>query len=141
MAAQRQRRDGRSRSVAVVAQRTKSRPCTVRLDASDLGRGRRRLMVDVLSAAFVEPLRDEELAALAVAADPDTPVDDNAVCLWQLTGSGTDDLLPEWYMPSPARGIPRLRGWRRWVTLIIIASFLAIEAYGLCSTYGRVVLA
>jgi hypothetical protein len=98
-------------------------------------------MVDVVNDDLVEPLSDEELAALALAADPDTPVDDDAVCLWELTGSGTDDLLPEWYMPSPARGLGRLRGWRRWVILLIIASFLAIEAYGLCSTYGRVVLA
>jgi hypothetical protein len=98
-------------------------------------------MVDVLDADFVEALSDEELAALALAADPDTPVGDDAVCLWELTGSGADDLLPEWYMPSPATGLPRLRGWRRWVILLIIASFLAIEAYGLCSTYGRVVLA
>ena len=44
-------------------------------------------------------------------------------------------------MPSPARGLRRLRGWRRWVVLLVIASFLLIEAYGLCSTYGRVVAA
>src|SRR3989442_9895057 len=44
------------------------------------------------------------LAALALAADPDIPVGDDAVCLWELIGSGTDDLLPEWYMPPPAAG-------------------------------------
>ena len=96
-------------------------------------------MADESDTDVVEPLSDDELAALALAADPDTPVDDDAVSLWPLTESGTDGLLPEWYMPSPARGLPRLRGWRRWVTLLIIASFLTIEAYGLCSTYGRVV--
>jgi len=99
-------------------------------------------MVDVLNNDFVEPpLTDEELTALALAADPDIPVGDDAVCLWEFVGSGTDDLLPEWYMPPPAAGLRRLGGWRRWVILLIVASFLAIEAYGLCSTYGRVVLA
>ena len=96
-------------------------------------------MTDESGTDVVEPLSDDELAALALAADPDTTVDDDAVSLWPLTESGTDGLLPEWYMPSPARGLPRLQGWRRWVTLLIIASFLTIEAYGLCSTYGRVV--
>ena len=98
-------------------------------------------VADVLNAECLEPLTDEELAAFALAADPDVPVDDDAVCLWQLMESETDGLLPEWYMPSPARGLRRLRGWRRWVILLVIASFLLIEAYGLCSTYGRVVAA
>ena len=96
-------------------------------------------MADESDTDVVEPLSDDELAALALAADPDTTVDNDAVSLWSLGASGTDGLLPEWYMPSPARGLPRLRGWRRWVTLLIIASFLTIEAYGLCSAYGRVV--
>jgi hypothetical protein len=91
-----------------------------------------------LNADLVETLSDEELGALALAADPDTPVDDDAVCLWKLTEPETDGLLPDWYMPSPARGLRQLRGWRRWVILLIIASFVAINAYGLCSTYGRV---
>ena len=98
-------------------------------------------MTDVLNLEGSEPLTDEELAAFALAADPDVPVDNDAVSLWQLVEPGTDGLLPEWYMPSPARGLRRLRGWRRWVVLLVIASFLLIEAYGLCSTYGRVVAA
>jgi hypothetical protein len=97
-------------------------------------------MVDGLNAELVEPVSDEELAAMALAADPDVAVDDDAVSLWQLTGSDSDGLLPAWYMPSPARGARQLRGWRRWVILVIVASFVALEAYGLCSTYGRVVL-
>lgn len=31
-----------------------------------------------------------------------------------------------------------LQGWRRRVVLLIIASFVLINAYGLCSTYGYV---
>ena len=53
----------------------------------------------------------------------------------------TTRTAPATTMPSPARGLRRLRGWRRWVVLLVIASFLLIEAYGLCSTYGRVVAA
>jgi hypothetical protein len=90
-------------------------------------------------ADLVELPSDDELAAMALAADPDPPVDDDAVSLWQLTPLQPEGLLPEWYMPSPAGDLPLLRGWRRSVALLIIISFVAIEAYGLCSTYGRVV--
>jgi hypothetical protein len=93
------------------------------------------------SGESLAPLTDDELTALALAADPDVAIADDALSLWDLTESGPDGLLPEWYMPSPTAGRIRLRGWRRWVVLLIIASFLAIEAYGLCSTYGKVVFA
>jgi hypothetical protein len=86
----------------------------------------------------VAPITDEELAALALAADPDEPVADDAVCLRPLTPVGTDGLLPEWYMPSPALGHPRMRGWRRVITLVIVVSFITINAFGLCSTYGAI---
>jgi hypothetical protein len=80
---------------------------------------------------------DDELSALALAADPDTPVDDDAVCLWDLSGPRPSGRLPEWYMPSPAGGAPVLRGWRRAVVFLVILSFLAITALGLCNTYGQ----
>ena len=89
------------------------------------------------NGAVVVPLTDDELSALAVAADPDTAVDADAVCLWDVTGFGPDQVLPEWYMPSPMRGAPLLRGWRRRVILIVILSFVVINAYGLCNTYGQ----
>jgi hypothetical protein len=41
-------------------------------------------------------------------------------------------------MPAPARR--RLAGWRRAVVLLIVLSLLFIEAYGLCTTFGPVVL-
>ena len=87
------------------------------------------------------PPLDDELAALALAADPDTVVGADAVCLWDLGGHGSVPLLPEWYMPAPSGGRPLLRGWRRRLVFIIIAAFILINAYGLCSTYGRVELA
>jgi hypothetical protein len=81
---------------------------------------------------------DAELAACALAADPNATVDDDAVCLWDMCGTAAPSRLPAWYMPAPAGG--RLRaGWRRAIIVLIVASFVAINAAGLCSTYGRVV--
>lgn len=84
------------------------------------------------------PLTDDELATLALAADPDTPVDDDAVSLPELLGVGRAALLPAWYMPAPMAPVAPLRGWRRRVVLLVIASFLLITAYGLCNTYGDI---
>jgi len=83
-------------------------------------------------------LTDDELTALALAADPDAPVADDAVNLWELHGDGGTPLLPQWYMPAPAGGGRQVRGWRRWVIPVVIAAFVIINAYGLCSTYGQV---
>jgi hypothetical protein len=88
-------------------------------------------------AKSLEPLTDDELTDLALAADPDLSLDDDAVCLWDLTDDHPDHRLPEWYMPSPM-GARLLYGWRRRVILLVIISFLVIDAYGLCNTYGRV---
>lgn len=82
-------------------------------------------------------LTDEELAAEAMAADPDAPLAVGAVPLSALAGPDSSGLLPDWYMPAPM-GRRRLTGWRRRVALLSVASFLAINAYGLCSTYGSV---
>ena len=80
---------------------------------------------------------DDELSALAMAADPDQTLDDEAVSLWELSGYRPGRYLPEWYMPTPMGG-RLINGWRRRVVLLIIASFLIIDAYGLCNTYGWV---
>jgi hypothetical protein len=48
------------------------------------------------------------------------------------------NLLPEWYMPAPMERTTPLPRWWRWVAIAIIAAFVAINAYGLCSTYGHV---
>ena len=88
----------------------------------------------------VEAVTDEELAALALAADPDAVVDADAVCFWDLAGGGPVDTLPAWYMPSPM-GSRRLVGWRsrlaRMTVGLVVASFVAINAAGLCNTYGQ----
>ncbi len=80
---------------------------------------------------------DEELTALAMAADPEAPLSDDAVPLSDMVGE-EDGLLPAWYMPSPMAGGRRIRGWRRRVIFLLVTAFLLIEAYGLCSTYGPI---
>lgn len=96
---------------------------------------------DVLDRDVLEPLSDDELSALALAADPDTVAADDAVCLWDVTGTQGARLVPEWYMPAPmAGGGIVLTGWRRLFARfnvgLIVTAFLVINAYGLCNTYG-----
>ena len=86
-----------------------------------------------------DEVTEEELTALALAADPDTPVADDAVRLSDVVGGDAGGLLPEWYMPGVA-GAGRLTGWRRSVALVIVTAFLLITAYGLCNAYGDMVL-
>jgi hypothetical protein len=83
---------------------------------------------------------DEELSALALAASPDTVVDDDAVSLWDLVGHD-QSLLPDWYMPPVSAGPRNHPRWRRRVALMIICAFLAVDACGLCATYGYLVVA
>jgi len=45
--------------------------------------------------------------------------------------------LPQWYMP-PASGA-RASRWRTVLVLAIVVALIAIDAWGLCSTYGSVV--
>jgi hypothetical protein len=87
-----------------------------------------------------EQLTNEELTELALAADPDVAVAEDAVPLHVLLGSAGEsgDLLPGWYMPPPMGASRVLSGWRRRIVLLIVASFVLINAYGLCSTYGHV---
>ncbi|MEO7556492.1 MAG: hypothetical protein ABIV94_07810, partial [Acidimicrobiales bacterium] len=73
-------------------------------------------------------LTDEELTRLALAADPDAPLPDDAVSLWELDRV-EGGLLPEWYMPAPMGG-RRLRGWRRRLVVVLIVTFVLIDAYG-----------
>jgi hypothetical protein len=91
-----------------------------------------------------EPASDEELTALALAADPDAPLAADAVSFWSLGADDVDDdapLLPGWYMPAPMPGARRLTGWRRRVAISVVVSFVLIDAAGLCSTYGSLVIA
>jgi hypothetical protein len=83
-------------------------------------------------------ISDDELTALALAADPDTAVNDDAVSVWELTETEPARYMPEWYMPAPVGGSRLLRGWRRRIVILVVVSFVVIDAYGLCNTYGWV---
>jgi hypothetical protein len=83
---------------------------------------------------WADPISDEELAALALADDPEAPLAPDAVPLHvylELSGGP----LPDWYMPQiTARHSGRRR---RLIIVALIGAFLLIEAFGLCSTYGQ----
>jgi hypothetical protein len=82
------------------------------------------------------PLTDAELTELALAAEPMLAPTDDAVPLAEYLDLGTG-LLPSWYMPTPmARVSPK---WRLPVVVALVAAFLIIEAFGLCSTFGQVI--
>ncbi len=85
------------------------------------------------------PITDAELTELALAADPDVAVAADARSLWEVAGWDRGVLLPGWYMPAPMQGRSST-GWQRWVIGLVVASFLLINAYGLCSTYGSITL-
>ncbi len=82
-----------------------------------------------------EPVSDEELERLALAAPPDIELDEHAVA-WSPTGR--DPLIADWYMPAPVGTRRDLR--TRVVVAAIVASIVLINAAGLCVTYGRVIL-
>lgn len=85
---------------------------------------------------------DDELEREALAADPAAGVPADAVSLWDIDPSdGSPALLPGWYMPPPVGGPRRHPRGRRRVVYLLITAFALINAAGLCSTYGHVVIA
>jgi len=83
-------------------------------------------------------ITDEELTALAIAADPNPVIDRDAIP-WSVSSPAELHLLPGWYMPAPHA---RRRGW--WPTTVIamiVVGFLIIDAFGLCITSGFLSLA
>ena len=85
------------------------------------------------------PLSDEELTRLAMDADPDAPLANDAIPLSLHLAQFAGSVLPEWYMaPAMARSGRR---WRTPIVVAIIAAFLLIEALGLCNTFGQLTLA
>ena len=79
-----------------------------------------------------DPFTDDELAALALAADPDPVIPGDAV---PFTPGGDlgPSLLPEWYMPAPS--LRRSRSKTVVLAGVAIALF-AINVGGVCVTYG-----
>jgi hypothetical protein len=88
----------------------------------------------VIDLEASEMISDEELIALALAADPDQPLASDAVPIADYLADAFEP-LPEWYM---APVMARHSGRRRQVIILaLIGAFLLIEAFGLCSTYGQ----
>jgi hypothetical protein len=91
------------------------------------------LAVKPFAATTCEAIDDDELDALAMAADPNQPISPDAVPLSVYLASVSP--LPEWYMPPV---VTRRSGrWQRLVIAALIGAFVLIEAVGLCSTYGQ----
>ena len=78
-------------------------------------------------------ISDEELTALALAADPDAPIADDAVPVGSLQAEG-DPLLPSWYMPVSASRARK--DWRAVVAVAIAVGLVLINAFAICVTYG-----
>ncbi len=79
------------------------------------------------------PFTDEELNALALAAEPITSLPADAVA-WGGGDVRTPSLLPTWYMPAPSYHV---RGrLSRTIVITLIVGFLVIDAFGLCITSG-----
>jgi hypothetical protein len=83
-------------------------------------------------------ISDEELTALALAADPNAPIDADAVP-WRGGPASHQSLLPDWYMPSPI-AVRHSRA-TQFTIIFIIAGFVLIDAFGLCITSGFLSLA
>ncbi len=79
-----------------------------------------------------EPITDEELAELAMAADPDAPIADDAVPFASMIDAPFA-LLPSWYMPAP--GLRQSRG-RVLVLAGVVLALLMIGVLGVCVTNG-----
>jgi hypothetical protein len=79
---------------------------------------------------------DDELAALALAADPDQPIDPNAQPFVMGDTSGP---LPSWYMPAPA--MRAQKPWQVAVVFFVVGTLTLISGLGLCITYGYLVAA
>ena len=80
-------------------------------------------------------ISDEELTALALAADPDAPIADDAEPFGRELSSGAD-LLPEWYMPVPQISAADRNPRRVFTVSLIIFAMLLLNGAGLCVTYG-----
>ena len=89
---------------------------------------------DIQDDPLDQPISDEELAELALAAAPDPPLDPRAVPFSGGPSAGADGLLPDWYMPTPQR-LDRRPAVRVAVTAIV-AALLLVNGAGLCVTYG-----
>jgi hypothetical protein len=74
----------------------------------------------------------DELGRIAVAADPDAPIPDDAVPFGGRTEGA--QLLPEWYMPVPQT--VRTTRPRAVAAAVLIGALLVVNGAGVCVSYG-----
>ena len=86
----------------------------------------------------LEPISDEELASLALSANPH-PIIDVMIAPWRGGSDPLTGLLPDWYMPTPS-GHNRGTGAKIAIGVIVV-SFVLINALGLCITSGFLTVA
>jgi hypothetical protein len=94
--------------------------------------------VGALDSAVAEEITDDELTELALAADPEEPLSEDAVPISAYLSQFASP-LPLWYMPPVVKS-----GGRRWrtpIVLAVVAAFVLIDVMGLCNTYGILSLA
>lgn len=84
-----------------------------------------------------DPVTDDELAAEALAADPDAPVADDAVPFGEVQ---SDAIIGDWYMPAASAGASTSSAWRKRVAVGVVGSIALVNAAGLCVTYGHITL-
>jgi len=77
----------------------------------------------------------DELTAQALAADPNAPIDADAVPFGTELSMGAD-LLPDWYMPVPQLSAAERTPRRVFTVGLIIFAMLLLNGAGLCVTYG-----
>ncbi len=111
------------------------------LDGSELSApelGGSRLGAPELGASELggELPTDEQLTELALAATAESPLPPDARPF--LPSGAASALLPSWYMPAVAtrRATPAQRA----VVVSIVVALLVLEALGLCSVFGQVVI-
>jgi hypothetical protein len=88
---------------------------------------------------FDSGITDQELTELALAADPNEPLPEDAIAIGTYL-SQIPSPLPLWYMPPVMRSGSGRR-WKTPVVLAVVSAFALIDAMGLCNTYGILSLA
>jgi hypothetical protein len=89
-------------------------------------------VTDEMPDEIGDEISDEELTRLALAADPDAPIDEDAVPFGDRDPAAFP-LLPDWYMPAPSL---RRTPWRAVALLGIAATLVIGTIGGFCVTYG-----
>jgi hypothetical protein len=78
-------------------------------------------------------ISDEELTTMALSADPNQEPDPDAVPM-EIYPAESLGFLPLSYMPPVMAGVSAW--WRTPIVVLLVVAFLAIDAAGLCMTYG-----